>query len=293
MEQEIKNIKFDNRKKPEIQFDLLNLDLKNLLKRKDIDHDPRLIHRVDFYLILIVTSGSGQHVIDFTEYPYEKGTILTIRKDQVHRFVENDAKGYILLFTDQFLVRYLEQLEVNKTLQLFNELLASPRIRISEEEQNEIFHLIEEMSKEFFVRYDEQSEGILRSQLHILISKLYRYKQAVSSNIGDGKYLKEFIHFQQLVETQCFQTKRVKDFALQMGLSTKTLNHITRHIVGKSAKTFIDEILILKIKRQLVNSTLSIKEIAYKAGFEEPSNLYKYFRKFTHQTPEAFRKANR
>ena len=77
-----------------------------------------------------------------------------------------------------------------------------------------------------------------------------------------------------------------------MGVSTKTLNNIVQSIVHKPAKIFIDEILITQIKRLLIHSPLSIKEVAYQSGFEEPTNLYKYFRKYTDITPELFRKTH-
>ena len=72
-------------------------------------------------------------------------------------------------------------------------------------------------------------------------------------------------------------------------MTPKTLSNITHHVAGKSAKAFIDGILTLQIKRMLINSSLPIKSIAYQAGFSEPTNLFKFFKRYTNQTPEAFR----
>ena len=77
-----------------------------------------------------------------------------------------------------------------------------------------------------------------------------------------------------------------------MSVSTKTLNTITKSIVNKSAKAFVDEISTKQIKRLLINTKLSIKEIAYQSGFEETTNFYKYFKRQTQVTPEQFRLAN-
>jgi AraC family transcriptional activator of pobA len=74
-----------------------------------------------------------------------------------------------------------------------------------------------------------------------------------------------------------------------IGLSTKTLNTITKNIVNKSAKEFIDEIYTKQIKRLLIHSDGAIKEIAYASGFEETTNFYKYFKRQTQLTPEQFR----
>ena len=81
------------------------------------------------------------------------------------------------------------------------------------------------------------------------------------------------------------------DYAKELGFSTKKLNMVVQSIVQKPAKVFIDEILMLQIKRLLFNSQLSIKEIAYVSGFDEPSNLFKFFKRYNQSTPESFRQA--
>ena len=290
MKKPIHHIKFDNKELPKSQFDLIRLE--DLLKRTDLNHDPTSHHKLEFYLILIITEGNGFHTIDFTDYRYKKGTILTIRQDQIQKFFISNAKGILLLFTDVFLVSYLEKLETLKSLQLFNELLGIPKLQLKNDVYSEVILLIEEMSREYFKIRDDYSLGIMRSLLHILITKLYRYKSKEKLILKNKKYLSEFLEFQNLVEKNCFETKKVSDYAKKLGFSTKTLNNVVQSVANKPAKTFIDEIVITQIKRLLINSTLTIQEIAYSSGFNEPTNLYKYFKKYVNTSPEAFRKAH-
>ena len=287
MKKDIKHLKFDNKELPKAQFDLVRLE--ELFRRKHLDHNPESLHKVGFYIIMIITEGQGRHTVDFTDYQYQRGTILTIRQDQIHKFFINDAKGVLLLFTDDFLVSYLEKLEALKSLQLFNELLGVPKLQLKKDTYQEVIPLIEEISKEYFKTRDDYSLGIIRSLLHIVITKLYRYKSKEKLILKDRKYLSEFLAFQNLVERKCFETKKVADYAMKLGCSTKTLNNVVQSIVNKPAKTFIDEILITQIKRLLINSSLTIQEIAYRSGFDEPTNLYKYFKKYVNISPEAFR----
>ena len=283
-----KHIQFQNRQNPDAEFDLVRLE--DIFKRKDLDHSPEQLHLVEFYIIIFIEEGRGQHTIDFTDYTFDHGTILTVRKDQIHKFFRNDQlKGTLLLFTDNFLVSYLEQLEAQKSLQLFNELLGVPKIQLSETEIAEVSALIERMKKEYFKINDSYSLEIIRSELHILITKLYRTKSRDHQAIFHRKYLKEFIEFQRLLEANVTKTIRVNEYAAMLGVSTKTLNNISKNIIHKSAKEFIDEICIKQIKRLLINTKLSIKEIAYTSGFEETTNFYKYFKRHTQHTPEQFR----
>jgi AraC family transcriptional regulator, transcriptional activator of pobA len=285
----IKQIEFKNSNVPKSHFDLIRLE--ELFSRR-LDHDITLMHKVNFYLIFFITDNNGEHRIDFTDYKYKKGEVLTVRKDQLHKFTRTKAKGFMLIFTEEFISSFLEELEALKTLQLFNELLGHPKVSLNEQEFKDLSALVNHISFEYFKIADEYSPGIIRSALHILITKLYRIKSDNPVTIGNRKYLQQFIEFQNLVEQKCFETKTVKDYAAELGCSTKTLNNVSHSIVNKSAKAFIDDIVIKQIKRHLLNSTFSIKEIAYEAGFDETTNFYKYFKKFTNTTPELFRQTN-
>ena len=111
------HIKFQNQQNPNADFDIIQLE--ELFRRKDLDHSPEKLHLVEFYIIILMESGQGAHTIDFTEFKTQKGTLLTIRKDQIHKFHNiKNVKGTLLLFIDEFLVSYLEKLEALKSLQL-------------------------------------------------------------------------------------------------------------------------------------------------------------------------------
>lgn len=285
----IKHVKFYNVRKPNSNFDFLKLEA--LLSRK-FEHDITQIHKIEFYHILIITQGEGYHTIDFMDYKYKKGTILTIRKDQIHKFFRaTSVKGYLLLFTEDFISSHFSKLEALKTKQLFNELLSRPKIEMTMSDFDNIVTLIKQIESEYNEFNDEFSVGIIRSALHMLIIKLFRIKAKSKEILIQKKYLDEFLIFQKLVERHCFDTKKVIDYANKMNCSTKTLNNVVRSMLNKPAKAVIDEIVITQIKRLLINTPLSIKEIAYTSGFAEPTNMYRYFKKYTNTSPEAFRKA--
>ncbi|MEM7162663.1 MAG: helix-turn-helix transcriptional regulator [Bacteroidota bacterium] len=284
-----RQIKFDNTLKPNSQFDLGNIEE---LLRRDLEFKPTQLHKINFYNLLFITEGSGYHTIDFTDFKYEKGTLITIRKDQLHRFhFSKNVKGKMLFFTEEFLASHYSKKEVSRSFQLFNELLSHPRIKLNQKDFSEILEHIEDIQLEYLDRYDEFSESIIRSSLHILVSKIYRVKSKVHKVLNYHKYLDDFSRFQKLVESNCFEFKKVHDYANHMSCTPKTLNNISRRIIDKPAKQLIDEILITQIKRLLINTHMPITEIAYTAGFNEPSNLYRFFKKYTGSTPEQFRKA--
>ncbi|MEL6639326.1 MAG: helix-turn-helix domain-containing protein [Bacteroidota bacterium] len=285
---DIKHIKFDNRNRPRSDFDLVRLE--ELLDRK-IDHSLTQTHKIAFFNILVITHGRGTHNIDFGAYPYQRGTLLTIRKDQLQRFSRApDVEGYLLLFTEDFLASHYGKTEVLRAFHLFNEQLASPKIDLEPDEFEEILELVSIIQQDYYRAEDEFSIGIIRSALHLLVMKLFRFKARREGKLTRSHYLDEFLRLQQLIEGHCFATKKALDYARMMNRTTKTLNNICRTVLGKSAKALIDDILITQIKRLLINTQLSITEVAYTAGFEEPTNFYKYFKRHVRSSPEAFRR---
>ena len=78
-------------------------------------------------------------------------------------------------------------------------------------------------------------------------------------------------------------------YADTLGFSKRTLGSITRKHLNRSPKEVIDQRLLLEIKRLLAHTDQSIKEIAFELGFEDPSNINKFFKRMSGSTPSAFR----
>lgn len=283
----VEHIHFDRTKGLDIDFEIIPYE--KIFEFKDLNHDPQKAHRVDFYILILITSGSGKHTIDFKEYNFKKGSLLTIRKDQIHSFTSGASKGDIILFTEEFVVSYLDQPSALKIPELFNELLYDQITQLNTEQELEFSTIVSQMKDEFNKELDEHSPSILRNLLQVLVAKIHRIRSTSKKVDKHHKYMNQFLSFQKLVEQHCTKSRSVKYYADQLHLTTKTLNNITHKTIGNSPKEVIDTILAVQIKRQLINSSLSIKEIAYQSGFDEPSNLFKFFKRTTNQTPESFR----
>ena len=118
---------------------------------------------------------------------------------------------------------------------------------------------------------------------------MFREKSKNKAAFTNTKYLNKFLEFQSLIEEQWFKNKTALDYAKQMSITSKTLNNIVKSTIKKSAKSLIDDIATTQIKHLLINTELSITEIAYQSGFDDPTNFFKYFKKNTSFSPNQFR----
>ncbi len=286
MKQKFKEINFD-KSTSGFQFDCVNFE--DILKKNPTDHNQFEFHKVSFYVLLLITQNDGSYNLNFKDYQLKKGTLFTLRKDNIHKFYKSKAKGVLLVFTENFIVNHSNKLEASKIFLLFNEMLGSPKLQLNEVEFNEIITLINLIKKENFGVNDFYSPNIVRKFVQIIITKLFRIKSKDNIVFENNKYLSMFLEFQELVENNCFNNKKVSFYANKMAVTTKTLNNVTQSIIHKSAKSFINDILIIQSKRLIINSQDSLTEISYQVGFDEPSNFFKYFAKYAGVSPSQFR----
>ncbi len=287
MKKEIKAINFENKTLSRSHFDFVHLE--DILNSTPKNHNQFEFHKVSFYILFLVTKNEGTYSLNFKDYPLKKGTIFTLRKDNIHKFHKNKSKGILLIFTENFIVNHSSKLEASKLILLFNEMLTSPKLQLNEIEYKEIITLTNLIKEEYFKRKDDYAPNIIRNLLQVIANKLLRIKSKDNQILDHGKYLSNFLTLQKLVENHCFNSKKVSFYADKMGVTSKTLNNITQSIIHQSAKAFINDTVIIQTKRLIINSQDSLTEIAFQVGFDEPTNFFKYFRKYTGVSPSQFR----
>lgn len=96
--------------------------------------------------------------------------------------------------------------------------------------------------------------------------------------------------FIRMVKAKAATCHRVDYYAGQLNISQRYLNRIVgRHSRGRSPKQIIDAQLIAEIKEQLMDSTLSITQIAERLNFPDQSYLSRFFNRHTGMSPVQYR----
>ena len=76
-----------------------------------------------------------------------------------------------------------------------------------------------------------------------------------------------------------------------MNITPKHLSQTVKNLSGKTAKELIQDRVVLEAKRLLLHTPLSIKEIAYQLGFEEPLHFSAFFKNRAGVSPTFFKEA--
>ena len=245
-------------------------------------------HNLNFYQIIIITEGRGVHEVDFETIAYSENTIIPVAMGQVQRFSNNpNLKGYAVLFTPDFLLKNELDFHYLYNFTIFLHSI-NPKSHIA---NKEVYTLLQEM-------ITEQQKGIAfetveyqRNLLKNFLIQIERNKRGRTEIICNDS-LNIYMKFRKILEENITYKVRVTDICKQLNISTKQLNTALKTQINCTAKKYIEDRLILEIKRLLVYSSLTIKEIAYKIGFEDPTNFTKYFKTRVNILPTDYQKQN-
>lgn len=250
--------------------------------------DPSKPHQLKFYNLIFFKTGSGNHFVDFKWYPVQKNSIVYITKDQINAFDCNAGlKGFCLIFTESFFVKALAHLSKDFVFEVFNPQLYSPVW--SDNTPSDIFKYLLLFEKEYKDNTSSYKESILSALFVVILSKARSLQKESSYNAGDRLNIKLFSHFVDLLETNFVQSRSALFYANLLQVSYKHLNTICKDLVHKTAKTVIDEFIVLQAKRRLINTGIKSTQLAYELGFEDATNFTKYFKKHTGLTPKMFK----
>lgn len=241
-------------------------------------------HRIDFYTMILVTHGAGVHYIDHHMYHCRPGSLLVTAPFQVHCFdLASDWDGLVIAFDSA------ELFSVGNELLNARFLEAIGNINYIAELSSSCRQDFMDIYREYKNNRDEVAILLLRNMLqNIILKVLYRHTFPTCEG-GRRHVCMEFRQFNDALERHYFRYHNVTDYSRLLRCSTKKLNNLTRAETGMSAKELIDSRVLLEAKRLLCHTTKPISEIAVMLGFEEQTNLAKFFRRHTGNSPTEFR----
>ncbi|AFY02536.1 putative transcriptional regulator [Bdellovibrio bacteriovorus str. Tiberius] len=241
-------------------------------------------HRHDFFQVVVVAGGRGQHESDFETYPIKAGAVFVVKPGQVHRWDLQGAKGYVIEF-------YVESLSLDAMdRELFQSLHELPEhLKLSSAaQQKEFYFHCEKMCGEFVSR-DRGYGSALKSHLNILILSLFRLSGRTAVKKSEGAFLGDF---ERLIELNFNRQHNVEFYAKALGLSPKALTMRVHRLLGKSAREMIHDRCLLEAQRYLGYTSMPVAEVGLTLGFQDPNYFSRFFKAKTGFSPGAFRDKN-
>jgi AraC family transcriptional regulator, transcriptional activator of pobA len=244
-------------------------------------------HSRNYYSFFLITEGYIHHNIDFNHVKCKQKDIFFLKPGQIYLVDTAINLGGITLIFNPEIISAEEA-----SLPVLRNSYGSNSLKLSGEEYTAVQTLLRKMLVEFLnnARY---SRAIIKSQLTGFLLELSRIYERQYSVINNPEKANKIVqHFQLLLQSNWKSAENASSYARLLHITPGHLNQLVKQQTGKNVVTLIHEKKMIEIKRLLIYSSKSIKEIAFETGFEDPAYFNRFFKKWAHSTPLAFRQSN-
>ncbi|GLZ58383.1 AraC family transcriptional regulator [Micromonospora sp. NBRC 107095] len=233
---------------------------------------------VERELLILTTRGHGDAELDFHLLLCRPGTLLRVHPGQVLRCAGPQFDATVVAWEPEALRDF--DIDLNTT--------ATWR-QLAGEDEDAVISEVSQLAVDCRRHPDGPTARVLlRHQLAVLLLRLaLPHADRPSTRPED----ETFHRFRREVEHGYPHTRRVEDYAAELGCSVRTLTRACLAVTGRSAKQVIDERVALQAGRLLATTDQPIAEIGRRLGFSEPTNFGRFFTREVGVSPGAFRAA--
>lgn len=240
-------------------------------------HDYRIApHRHEqFFQLLHLTAGQGEVTLDGDLFELPPESVVVVPAGTVHGYsFSTDVRGLVVTLLE----RDLESLGLPRP---------DPMVILSN------CHDIALALKRLTAEADRPGAGhdvAMRAHLMLLLVALRRAAGRNGTERPEADRGRQLaLAFRDQVEQRFRHTRRVADYASAVGVSQTHLNRVCRQILGRSALAVIEQRIALEARRQLLFSTLSIKQIGAELGYDDPAYFTRFVTRFFGTAPSRLR----
>jgi AraC-like DNA-binding protein len=256
------------------------IEIKTFAAHADI-FQPR---RIKKYVLIWCTKGTASVVVDEKELCVKQYNVLTITSGQIHYLKNIDkAEGFILEFTLDFFCKNDNDIELIFQNGLFCHFDLNEVIAVSD--HNMIRSQLELIMQELQLQ-PYQYLITIHSRIELILVEINRAKLARGDEIWKPDAL--FLKFLELVRANFKSNYSLSQLAQMLGTTEAKLNEQAKLHTGRTAQNVIYGLIASEAKRLLTYQNLSVKEVAYELGFNDPFYFSNFFKKYANISPKSY-----
>ncbi len=246
------------------------------------------------YVVLFVSSGGSSMLINkqATEIK-EYSLVLIPRGIQIEANPNEQRPFLIIYFSESFFARTEVDTAFLRNFKSFNKTEYTYRTLSVPKEYATYYEFVGMQLK---LSKQNYNQAIYRDLAHnivkqiVLLAAIYAEDKQSGELLGQRTDVSLVRRFQDLVEKHVKKEKQVAFYADQLNIGSKKLTNLTKETLGTTPKELITKELLRVSKKLLVESSLSIKQVAWELGYTDVNNFSTFFLKETSLTPTEYRK---
>lgn len=266
----------------------------------DIHHElpfSSSVYRTNYFSFVFVKDAEGKYTTDEQSFETVPGTIYFTNPGHYKSFEwRRIGEVYLVTMSEDFLKENVHH-DVFKEFPFLLAETVPPKV-LAPAEFQEFEQLYQQINKEYFGA-SPYKYRMIGNLFVVLLLKIKEYFWRDYNPIYEGNRSSQIVklfknslekHYRDLVTGKADKVFRAQDYAEEQNLHPNYLSNVIKSKTGKPIGTWIAEKTMSEAKSLLQNSSISIKEIAYKLGFAESAHFSNYFSKHAEMSPAAYRK---
>ncbi|MFC3444427.1 helix-turn-helix domain-containing protein [Sphingobium rhizovicinum] len=246
------------------------------------------VHR-DLNHIILIAQGGGAMQAEAAQVRFEAPCLLLIPAGIIHGFSwHRESRGHVTTIADSYL-RHLIARDADLAT-----LFAYPHaVELPAHEGGDAETIIGRMARELGWAGPGQRAAIDAALLQLMVLALRHAALAQAVQPGNARQAALVARLRERIDQRFRQRESVSVHARALGASLTALRQACARVAGSSPAQMLDDRCLLEARRLLVYSQMSITDIAYAVGFDDPAYFSRFFARHIGQPPRAWRTARR
>jgi AraC family transcriptional activator of pobA len=246
------------------------------------------VHR-DLNHIILIAEGGGMMQAEAETVHFDAPCLLLIPAGTIHGFAwHRESRGWVTTIADSYLHHLLTR--DADLAPLFRSARAVPLLA---DDRRPVESRIEQMAQELGWASAGQRAAVEAILLSLMVLALRRAAVDARPAAATGRSAALVARLRERIEQRFRQREPVADHARALGVSEGALRQACVRVAGSSPAAMLDERALLEARRLLLYSDMSITQIAYAVGFEDPAYFSRFFTRHVGQPPRVWREATK
>lgn len=254
------------------------------------------IHKHNFYELIFIVEGEGQHLLNNLNYRYKKGDVFLLTPNDAHEFkIEVTTTFIYLKFTEQV---FLEKLSSNKKT-FWEDALKSVLLKFentecsiiqSKKDTAHLFSLLQIILYEFNNKDLFSNEVVLElfgAIMSIITRNLNMHKITTRHLDKEIEKINGILTYIRIHAVDN-EKMNIKKMASQFFMSPNYISIFVKKHSGLSIQQHIIQTKIKLAEKLLKQNRYTINELAERLGFNDSSHFNKFFKKHKGINPSDF-----
>lgn len=254
------------------------------------------LHTHNFFELIFITEGKGQHLINGFNIPYKQHSCFLITPEDEHEFIIEDTTRFEYLKFTELLLQERNNIKwQQKILTTLKKINLSGKEIICDENDRGVVRELLKMMRDEYEQNKLLNREILLDLFGALLSVLMRNLVVGQSEkkldlSGANEKIQAMLAYLRENLTQKEKTN-IEHLANRFQISPAYVSEFFKKHTNETLQQFTIRSKLKIAERYLKQSNFTISQIADKLEFNDASHFSKIFIRSYGQSPGAFRKA--